>query len=669
MNKWKQAITAIFASLGFTEKVKENTMTNEDWAAFDAKMKEEHKISALDALKKAQEEPVQPISQFSDEDKQALAGLLGETPAAPENSDENVQANENSPKDSEKKDSDLVKGLVAKFNQMQEQINALGEKPEEKTPEKTGKIVDMKKLAIHGPGTNKTHLYGIADSMFALDNRWNIAAAKRQVTGFDYTKDEKEALMKSFDAYGQEVGKRFETLQQNGQLSAMVRGELDYTDLETELGAYYRVRRQDAIISYIITLPSIASVLPIRYNVQDEEVLTNHFVGASFSQAFQAGHVFAGSHEFQAGKAKVKDVMFKYKFTDLKKLEKEFIGYLNREGSDPMKWNFIEWLMVRTATVLQNEKEVRRVKGVRVEPTSEKASFFNYASDGILTTLDALAYAEKPSVYAIDSYKAYTRTTMVDYVWEFVRAIYRMRGTLNGMVLCMNDLDVYDYLEGTRTKYGKDSDFAGEKLEIKNFIYNSIVRIPNMGMTRKDVWMMPADALEIQENRAGEAFAFYFQRDLEQLIVASWFKEGTFAFAGKKFDTKAAMIASKGMQTQIFKNHPVTELAADATTADGSVNELFQTTANSGATALTDITNAVQGVAYRIFCGSVTHATTVAKAAKFDGITAAYTPTAVGDYLRVIYNPTTSKFIELERKVGGTITVNAAAKAPEYVAS
>ena len=76
------------------------------------------------------------------------------------------------------------------------------------------------------------------------------------------------------------------------------------------------------------------------------------------------------------------------------------------------------------------------------------------------------------------------------------------------------------------------------------------------------------------------------------------------------------------------------------------------------AKALTDITGAKAGVAYIIECGSTTNATTIAKADKFSTITEAYTPTAVGDYIMVILN-SAGKFLELERQVGGTRTVNA----------
>jgi len=96
---------------------------------------------------------------------------------------------------------------------------------------------------------------------------------------------------------------------------------------------------------------------------------------------------------------------------------------------------------------------------------------------------------------------------------------------------------------------------------------------------------------------------------------------------------------------------------------------MFQSIANAAATSFLAFTDAIQGVLYTLACGSLTNATAVAKAAKFANITAAWTPAAVGDYLKVIYDPTANVFWEYSRKVNGVITVNTALVSPEYVES
>jgi hypothetical protein len=332
-----------------------------------------------------------------------------------------------------------------------------------------------------------------------------------------------------------------------------------------------------------------------------------------------------------------------------------------------MKWSFIEWIMVQNSIMQHNEVEKRRVAGIFVPSTTGKSAFFKYASNGLTLAIEN-SVAENRA-YRIDALKAYDSTTILEYVRTFVRSVFRMRdGDLTGMKLYMNGVDVPDFREAYRKEYGANNDYNGEKSEVKDFALPEIVGLPNMGNSQL-MFIAAENSIEFQENEAGEGLRYEYQLDLEELIVTSYKKEGTMAFAGRKFANKAALIASKGIQTNIFVNYPVTVLAAGATAADATANNMFETVANAGATSFLDFTGAVQGTPYTIFCGDTPNATAIAKAAKFSEITEAWTPTAVGDFLKVIFDPTTSKFLEYSRKVGGTTTLNANLLAPEYVES
>ena len=105
---------------------------------------------------------------------------------------------------------------------------------------------------------------------------------------------------------------------------------------------------------------------------------------------------------------------------------------------------------------------------------------------------------------------------------------------------------------------------------------------------------------------------------------------------------------------------PYTALADGDTTADGSTGFWFTTIANTGATAFTEVTNDVAGQLYILECTNLTNATTVAKAALFSEITAAYTPTALGDLLAFVWDAGQSKYKEICRVVGGVLAYNSA---------
>lgn len=657
--------------LGLTSKIKEGKASTEDWDSFATAFKEEHGIDLEAAIEQLQKGAV-----VTEEHQTLISALFGELDengnpisAGADGNDGNDGnagdgngANGNQPPRGQLSIDDMAKQII----ELRRVIDRLKDEGEDGNGKKVTGKKGAKKIMISGPGTTEAHLFGIENDMFAMEKRWNKNAAAFKATDENYSRADKKNLMEEFDSFGEKVGARFNELFMNAKLPALVAGDLDYSDLESELGAYYQVRRMDAIIDYILRLDSVSNIFPVRYNVQDEEVIVNVFEGKSFSQGYQSGRVFAGGFKFAPDKAKVKDVMFKYMFEDLKDLEKQYIGYLNREGSDPMKWGFIEWILMKCATIQHNEVEQRRIAGVRVESTEEKAAFFMYASDGVLTSLDR--YKEENKVYVFDDLKAYTSATMVDYVRDMVRRVWRIKGKVasTGMALYMNELDVPDFLENYREKYGKDSNFSGEELKVKDFPLPKIIPVPNMG-ERKDMWMAPEGVIEIQENRPGEFLSYYFEREFEQLFVMSYKKEGTFAFTGRKFATKAELVASKGKHTAIFANNPVIDLAVDATSADATSGEMFLSAANTAPTNFTDFANAVEGVAYKLVCGSTSSATTVNKTGKFDGIVSNFVPTAVGDYIRCIYDPTTDKFIELKRKVNGVISANANAKAPEYV--
>lgn len=87
-------------------------------------------------------------------------------------------------------------------------------------------------------------------------------------------------------------------------------------------------------------------------------------------------------------------------------------------------------------------------------------------------------------------------------------------------------------------------------------------------------------------------------------------------------------------------------LAADATTVDADKGKHFVTAANTVATAITDILNAVDGDVYVLEGGSDANATTIAQSGKFSRISAAMTLGA-GEWIKVRFNGL--KFVELDR--------------------
>lgn len=548
-------------------------------------------------------------------------------------------------KEEARKKGDGSVDIADAIKQLTEKVEALSAEPE---PSGGEKVVKKKIVPVNSGISSMAHLFGIEHDFFARTKPWNEMAATRKPLEDRWTRAE-EPFIKEFNSYAQSFADRINTLFESNELESIKMQAIDFSGFDdTGWGEQYITRRQDALVAYLRSLPTVADIFPVQYGVQDKQVMTNHFL-TDFSQAYQSGEVFKGKHEVEPELAEVFDVMFKHRFTELKKLEREYIGYLNREGSQPIKWSFVEWLMAETLRKLQNEREQRRVLGYRIDPTDNEAGHHMFGADGVVRRLRK--YVESFQILPFSSFNTYTSSTILEYVETLVEEVNQIIPSLRGYRLYMNQKHIPWYLADYRKQYGTDLDFTGSMLEVKDYSIDGIVGVPNMGNLQL-MWITVPGNIELYEMTPGEMANVYFERRLENLIAASWWKEGAGAYmSGKKYADATALAASGRKNQYIFINHPVTELAKNATTVNGLLNDVFVTISNDGATAITDITNAEEGKVYRIECGGTTNATTIAKAGKFDQLTAAWIPTAVGDFLEVYWDAADSKFIEVRRKV------------------
>lgn len=649
----KKQFIALIALLGFTEKAKTADFSAEELQKIDAECQKQFGLSYVDTLKKVMEENEEPLDiALTEENKAIMTALFGE-----KKSEENSGTSENAVK--------AIEDLKTTVATQKQQIEVLGQKAETTDPKHVN--IKPKVVAINSGVSNNSHLFSIDHDFFALTKPWNAIAARRlplatiaAVSGLDSDWKEYEGdFQKEYTKYAKSVAKRIGELQASNSLSNIKMDAIDYSGFAgTGWGEEYIVRRQDALIAYIRSLPSVATIFPVRYGVQNKEELTNSFLG-TFSQSYQAGNVFKGSHSVEPSLAEVFKAMFKFKFSGLKTLENEYIGYLNREDSQPIKWTLIEWLMVNTLKALQNEWNDRRIRGVRIEPTTDKPGSYLHASDGVIRKLRKLAYDEY-RLQPVSSIANYTASTILTAVETFIEFVNQKLPALQGYSLYMNLKHVPWYLAAYRAKYGHDLDFDGALLKVLNYQLDSIIAVPNMG-NNCFMWITAPGNIELLEMAAGEMAKFYFQQFIEDLYVCSWWAEGVNGYmTGRKYADAASRDAENYKSQYIFITEPIIDLLTAATTADASKGDWFRTADNVAAAALTDILNAEAGVVYRIICGNVTtHATTIAKAGKFSALTAAYTPTAVGDFIEVyLYqnemdstDALNGKFIEVQRKV------------------
>nr|WP_321409311.1 hypothetical protein [uncultured Carboxylicivirga sp.] len=664
MNEFLAKLKQVMEALGITKKVSE--LTDKEKLQFAEKYKEVHGTDLDEDLKAYNEDKAkadklqQAFSQlpnFDEDDSGAGAGADGTGASADDDPEKKVAKINQKIEDLKKSNSDKD----AEIKKLQEEKKKLEAELEEDNPKK----VNMK-IAIAGASHTVTHVFGIAHDMYSRDKVWNKILVDRAVTnsGFD-----EEAVFGAFQKetrqFGIKVAQRMQELQKRNLLRdpEKLQADIDYSDLTgAGLGEQFVVRRIDALVARIVALPNVYDIFPRRFNVQDRDVMTNAFFG-DFSQPYQEGEVWKGDIGLEPELAYVDDAMMKTLFKNWKWLERQYIGYLNEDGSDPIKWNMIEWAVLHIATKLTMEQYKRRILGVFRKPVAARPAHMLHSSTGYIYTLLRYVHENKLLPLSDEAYNDYsnTGTEMIDTVEAFVEAVKEIYpGDVEMLSVYLNKNHKPWYKSGYRQKYGADGDFTSV---VDNKVQDAdvnIIWVPNMG-NHKFIMMTKPGNFQCLEDKPGEMLKIKFKEEMESVKSWSIWKEGFCAtFVGKPFTTPALLQANNFELQEVFINKPAFDVAADATALDAN-NGIWQVTAeNTQETAITDIANAKEGVAYVVECGSITNASTISKTNKFDQITAAYTPTAVGDYLMVVYDATDAKFYELERCVGGTRTINKA---------
>ncbi|MFV0329908.1 MAG: hypothetical protein ACK5KL_08845, partial [Dysgonomonas sp.] len=638
-------------------------MTPEDWSSFGAAFEKEHGISIKAAFEEVKEEKTAPELP-----KEIIDSIQGSINDAFETTGTKPPVIDPSSFNT------AISGIVTAMQSMAQNMATMGKDKDSGTPvaivgARQDPYVFARTLG-HAPHTNE-YLFGIESNYFKRGSWWTELVVSGKEREEDYRDEDATAFRAAFNNYAKDFKARCLKLAESNQVglldfNKMVHGEsfIDYSQMNEKLGEYV-VRRMDMIIAYLRTLKSVSGIFRVVSGVQNKMKAPTAFFG-ELSQSYKSGHYFKGNVNFDGEIYQVADIMMKFAFEDPKQLEKEYIGYMNREGSNPMKWNLFEWIIVHFGTILFNEQQRRRVIGRYVPRQGDFPQPAMLAADGALRGIQRVEDERK--VLPFKDLKVYTENTIGDYASTFWKYVMAILPNMQGMQLHINEKHQPWYIEWYDEKYGQKTDYTGPKNNIRHLSPDNLVWVPNMDMNDYKMWITVPGNVENYEFNPNEMYAFYFQQDLEVLIMASWWKEGSGVLApGVQFPTLQELIDSKRAYQFLFTNYPVTTLDADAVALDGELNTLFETGANTAATAISTINNASRDRVYRVICGNLTNKTTIAKSGIFSDINSAWTPTAVGDYIdlyaqlqettQVIGGKSvkvvemTGKFLELERKV------------------
>ena len=544
-----------------------------------------------------------------------------------------------------KKDADsaTLKGIIDGIAALKETIASLGKEAE---PDAAAAAAEAKaNFGVH----TKDYAFGVKNDIFAAAKRHNAIAINGAIPSEQPSDEDKATLRKDFGAFAASLAKRYNSLCRSGKINALASG-VDFSGLgNVNLAERYYEVRQDMLIARIVALPSLKDLFPTVSRVQSGQIFTN-LLAKSVSQAYQTGRVFKGGVSFEPEKAITDKVMAKIQFEDMSELETSYLNYLNTNGSDPVKWSMIEWIILTLATQLNNERNERAVMGFRVDPVAGKAGHEIFASTGVVYRI-IFSYLKEHKVlpFKDSTLATYDATDMGSVLQSFAAELQKAYKRPQDLVVYLNEAHKPMFTAWLNANYGKNTGFVPSPDTIPNYGYR-IKWVPNEPLDFYFIFATVENNLFLLENIPGEEFDMKFQRDLEEVIVFSYWKEGaTAAFAGVAEDDIASLEAAgaKGRQI-IFCNWPAASLAADATKADAEDGRIFVTGVNTADTTITDIDNAEEGVLYIIVCGDTTHASGIAKSGKFAEVRA-WAPSAKGEWIALYYDATDSKFYEAAR--------------------
>jgi hypothetical protein len=505
-------------------------------------------------------------------------------------------------------------------------IQTLSKKPEH---DPDANPIDMTTKKAWVPTGNDTHLFGIDSPLFALDDKHAY---------------NKRAYASIAARHGFDLG------------APRAASSLDYSSLGSDLGEYNRIRKQDRIQGFLMDLPSLSKIFPLESGFQDQAVLVNMFLTQDFSQADSTAlgssfeNVTKGAYKFEPEVLSMYDVMFAHEFKQLKELEKSWIGYLNREGSSTMKWSFIEYILVETGRKLKNEQEIRRVRGVRKNPTVNVAGTSLGAANGLLKFIKNQLAAFKMQAFELGEW---TSSNIADHIKNGTRLIPEVLRDSGKMILYMSTDALSDYHRNLETLYGLNQDYQGGINYVKEYPEVKIKTIPGMAPSKRLIWTIDGN-IALFEDKAGEMLNFNLEQQDWRLKVWSNWRESIWAYmVGRKYASAAEMPGDYSTQ-MIFCNNVdepaeyFISMEADDTTPSVLNHTSLISVANSAATAITDIDDCAVGQEVVLKCGNATNSPTIAASGKFSLITAAWTP-SVGDKI-YLKKRSDGKFIELKRE-------------------
>lgn len=339
---FKARLNKVLEKLGFVKKFENKSLTSEEYKALCEEYQKEYQSTLVDDL--AAENSAAEEAEHQQQINSLYAIVSKANNAAGDGGD-----NDDEGKDSDdgKKNENSQQPAGASQNVSYEQLakaaSVLAENVQKMAqstaPDKPAAHVTAPSIPINGFESNSNYLFGVEHSLFDMKKRWNqitVNPALALASEPDEESDGK-AFRKESMAFARSLQQRYKYHQSRNELGgvkALASGQFatNYGGVDNAgLGDQFVILRQDALIARILELRNLTEYFPVRYGVQDRDILFNAFFD-EVSQGYQPGEIYKGGMQLENEMGYVDDAMIKVQFGPMKEIERKYIAYLNKEG-------------------------------------------------------------------------------------------------------------------------------------------------------------------------------------------------------------------------------------------------------------------------------------------------------------------------------------------------
>lgn len=240
------------------------------------------------------------------------------------------------------------------------------------------------------------------------------------------------------------------------------------TDIITEFGAYYLNNGQNLtrVLALLYRKSMTEEMLATRVTEETRWRASKALI-TELLQPFQKGWTPKGGTTFTP----IEILLFKMKidfelYPD--DIEESWLGFLADNNLDRKAWPLVRFLVEQhIIPKMQEEFEMQTVFwGKREEPATDVAGLAWQSMDGLRKQRNAAVLAGKTTPISIGAWDA-DNGNLVAQFEEFADGIDKRYWKVPMILACNEDL-ARRYARGVRELYGKDMDFAGTDLRIKD---------------------------------------------------------------------------------------------------------------------------------------------------------------------------------------------------------